>query len=84
MFSKASAFTMKDGSNSPFAWMIENIEASEIGNVKTFVINSAKLAISTQNASKAKDKTVYKVWRGMSGEFNQAVNSIKILLADRE
>ncbi len=82
MFSKSSEFTMKDQSSSPFAWMIENVETSEIGNVETFVRSSAKMAISTQNDSKAKDATVYKVWR-TSGEFQQAVNSIHRMLANR-
>lgn len=82
MFSKASEFTMKDQSSSPFAWMIENVEADEIGNVETFVRSSARMAISTQNESNAKDTTVYKVWRS-SREFQQAVNSIKEMLNNR-
>jgi hypothetical protein len=73
---------MKDQSSSPFAWMIENVEANEIENVETFVRNSAKLAISTQNESNAKDSTVYKVWRS-GWEFNQAVTSIKVMLDNR-
>lgn len=81
MFTKASEFTMKDQSSSPFAWMIENVEANEIDNVEAFVRNSAKLAISVQNDSKAKDTTVYKVWRS-GWEFDQAVRSIKEMLAE--
>lgn len=84
MFTKASEFTMKDQSSSPYAWMIEGMDKSDVlkaGSVEQFVREYAKTAISTQNASKAKDVTVYKVWRS-GWEFNQAVNSIKEMLSE--
>ncbi len=82
MFSKASEFTMKDQSSSPFAWMIENVEASEIDNVENYVREYSKTAINVQNGSKAKDATVYKVWRS-GWEFDQAVRSIRSMLENR-
>lgn len=82
MFSKASEFTMKDQSSSPFAWMIEGMEEEDVlaaGSVEKFVREYAKSAINAQNESKAKDHTVYKVWRA-SGEFEQAVCNIISML----
>jgi hypothetical protein len=82
MFSTASEFTMQDQNSNPFAWMIENMEVNEVGNVEAFVRSSAKMAISMQNDSKAKDETVYKVWRS-GREFNQACIAIEAMLKAR-
>lgn len=77
----AKDFTMADNSSKPYAWMTENIEVSEIGNVEKFVREYVKTSINTQNYSEATDKTVYKVWRS-GWEFDQIVSYINEFIAE--
>ncbi len=82
MFNKASEFTIADNSSSPYAWMIEGLDASDVlaaGSVENFVRGSAKTYINATNNSGAKDVTVYRVWRS-GHEFDAAVAEISSIL----
>jgi len=70
-------FSLKDMSSKPFAWMLEGVEISEIGNIETFVEQAARMYINATNYSGQTDAQVYQTWLDETYEFEQAVRYIR-------